>query len=333
LGGVWGILLGAFFVIPAWFEKGYVHVETLLLGYFNYLAHFVSVKQLLLSTYWNYGSSEWGIYDEIHLGIGLLHWILPVAALLVLYLLKKQKELMTATFLIAIGWIVLFLTHEKSTFIWNSVPLLSYLQFPWRFVIIATFVFSLAGGALAKVFEGKKQTIILTLSILFLSVFFYSGYFRPSAWKDITDADKFSGESWTRQQTISIFDYLPIYAKHPPAFASPGTPVFIEGKGEVVGGAIKSNSQEWNIKVVSDAAKIEIPTYYFPVWRVYVNGNETEIDYANDLGLIRIDVTGGDHQIKAKLTDTPLRKAANIATLVGLIFIPVYFVFRKRFIK
>jgi len=332
-GGLWGILLGAFFVVPAWFEKGYVHVETLLLGYFNYLAHFVSAKQMLFSTYWNYGASEWGIYDELYLGIGQLHWILPAASALILYMLKKRKELMTVLFLTVIGWAAIFLTHERSTFIWNSVPILAYLQFPWRFTIIATFLFSIAGGVLAKVLEGKKQTAFLVITIFFLSLFFYSGYFRPLKWLDISDDDKFSGESWTRQQTISIFDYLPIDAKFPPATKAPDTPVFIQGKGEVIDGAIRSKSQEWEINVEGDEAIVEIPTFYFPVWKVYVDGKETQIDYSNELGLIRFDATGGRHDIKANLTDTPLRKAANAATLVGIALIPIFLVFKKRLIK
>lgn len=330
-GGIWGILLGAFFLIPAWFEKGYAHIETLLLGYFNYLAHFVSINQTLFSTYWNYGSSEPGPWDEIYLGTGFLHWIIPLISLLVLYVIRKKKEFRTVLFLSVIGWASLFLTHEKSTFIWNYIQILSYLQFPWRFLIIATFVFSLAAGSLANIFEKGKLTL---LGIVFLaSLFMYSGYFHPSKWLNIADSDKFSGQNWTLQQTISIFDYLPIFAKAPPGSAAPSKPVFIEGKGEISAGSIKSNSQEWDIKVESKGAIIELPTFYFPVWKVSVDGKEVKIDYANDLGLIRFDMGAGSHKVTAKLTDTPVRTASNIATIVGFLLIPVYFVFKKKIWK
>lgn len=333
LGGVWGIAIGSFFFIPAYFEKGYVHVETLLLGYFNYLQHYVSISQLLFSTYWNYGASEGGIYDELYLGIGLLHWILPLLSLVLLFVIRKKKEFKTVLFLAIIGWAALFLTHEKSTFIWNHIPIFAYLQFPWRFLLITTFIFSLAAGAMARVFNGGRQAAVLVAVILFASLLFYSSYFHPQKWLSITDADKFSGESWTLQTTISIFDYLPIYAKHPPATKAPDRPVFIQGKGVVISGGKKSDSQTWQIKVDVGTALVELPTYYFPVWKVFVDGKETQISYDNELGLIRFNLSSGDHQVYAKLTDTPVRGISDIATALGLLAIPVYFgirIFKKK---
>jgi len=55
-------------------------------------------------------------------------------------------------------------------------------------------------------------------------------YFTPKDWLYITDADKFSGESWQKQLTISIFDYLPIYAKFPPISLAPAVPEVLEGE-------------------------------------------------------------------------------------------------------
>jgi len=328
LGGVWGILIGAFFAIPAFFEKGYVHVETLLLGYFNYLAHYVSISQLLFSTYWNYGSSEGGPWDELYLGIGLLHWILPLVSLIVLFVIRKKKEFKTVLFLAILGWLSLFMTHEKSTFIWNHIPFLAYLQFPWRFLILATFLFSLAAGSISQIFKSKKQ-ILITLILLFFSVMiFYSSYFQPRKWLDITDSDKFSGESWTLQTTISIFDYLPIFAKHPPAQKAPNQPIFIQGKGSVLSGNKLSDSQNWQINVDTKSAVVEIPTYYFPIWKVLVDGKEGPIDYNNELGLINFNLVSGKHVVYAKLTNTLIRSAANIATLLGLLAIPIFFAFK-----
>lgn len=323
IGGIWGILLGAFFFIPAWFERSYAHIETLLLGYFNYLAHYVSINQLLFSTYWNYGSSEAGIYDELFLGIGLLHWIIPLFSLVVLYLVRKKKEFKTVLFLTVLGWFALFLTHEKSTFIWNHISILSYLQFPWRFIIIATFLFSLAGGVLAQIFEKNKQKVILAVMIFLLALFFYSAYFHPSKWLYITDKDKFTGESWTLQQTISIFDYLPIFAKAPPGGPAPEKPVFVQGNGKIIDGRKGSNFQRWDLKVATQNAKITLPLFYFPGWKLFIDGTEVSIDYKNNLGLISFEILSGNHTIEAIFTNTPVRTVANTMTALGFILIPV----------
>lgn len=320
--GVWGLALGAFFIIPAWFEKSYVHVDTILLGYFNYLAHFVSVSQLLTSTYWNYGSSSAGPWDELFLGVGLLHWIIPLLSLVLLYILRKNKEFKIVLFMVTIGWIALFLTHEKSSFIWNHVPLFAYLQFPWRFIIIATFVFSVATGSLSALFTGTKRLLTLSIIIFIMSMFFYSSYFKPQKWIDITDAQKFSGDSWTLQQTISIFDYLPIYAKHPPGARAPEHPIFISGQGVVLQERKGTNWQDFEISVSEPFAKVQLPLFYFPSWKVIEASRELTIDYNNELGLITVELSNGRHYLKARLTNTPIRNVSNVLTVLGLFVIP-----------
>lgn len=326
LGILWGFGLGAFFFFPAWFEKGFVHIETLLMGYFNYLAHFVSIKQLLFSTYWGYGASEYGPWDGMFLGIGVFHWILALVTLICLFLVKRKKDFRIVLFLVIFGLLSLFMSHSKSTFIWTHFPILSYLQFPWRFLILGTFVFSLASGAIASLIENKNLLKIICLVILGTSIFIYSSYFRPDKWLNINDADKFSGESWEKQLTISIYDYLPIYAKHPPTQKAPDKPIFIEGKGKIVDGKKGTNWQRWNVEVESSDTILELPIFYFPKWKVWVNGKDIPIDYDNELGLIRVKLTPGDYDVFAKLTSTPVRTLGEIITLVSILLLPVFYI-------
>lgn len=331
MAGIWGLSLGAFFVIPAWFEKGYVHVETILMGYFNYLAHFVSLSQTLSSTYWNYGSSNAGPWDELFLGVGLLHWVLPLLSLGLLFVLRKTKEFKISAFLVVVGWVALFLTHEKSSFIWNSIPILSYLQFPWRFLIIAVFVFSVAAGSAARLFSGPKQLATVSIIIFVISMFLYSSYFKPQKWLDVTDAEKFSGNNWMLQQTISIFDYLPIYAKHPSANRAPEEPTILEGIGKIMTGVKGTNWQKWEITVSSKNSKVQLPLSYFPNWKVKIDDSDINIDYNNELGLITFDVTEGSHLIYAKLFNTPVRSLSNALTILGLLAVPfgTYLLWKK----
>jgi hypothetical protein len=44
-----GIGLAAFFTLPVLFERQYVHIESMVGGYFDYRQHFVDIKQLFFS--------------------------------------------------------------------------------------------------------------------------------------------------------------------------------------------------------------------------------------------------------------------------------------------
>jgi hypothetical protein len=331
ISGFWSFLMAAFFILPAFFEKKYVHIETLLMGYFNYLAHFVGLSQMLFTAKWGYGVSELGPNDGMFLSPGLLYWIFPLIVLLILYLFKKIGQIRKVLLFVILGWISLFLMHPRSVFIWDRIPLLAYVQFPWRFLTIATFCFSLAAGAIAVVLAKKRiLRILFAGAIILLVIVTHGRYFKPSRVLDITDADKFSGEAWQRQLTISIFDYLPIYAKHPPTEKAPDEPVIDNGQGEIVSGKKGTDWQEWDIKISGPSAEVVFPLYYFPNWRALVNGSASQIRYDNELGLITLALLEGDNQVSLKLTNTPIRNASNAFTLMSLFAVPFYLIREKK---
>lgn len=317
--GIWGVCLSAFFVLPAFFEKNYVHVETILEGYFNYAAHFVGIKQLLLSSFWGYGTSQLGDLDGLSLSVGLLIWTIPLFVLAMLLLLKKKNDAKEIMLYLGFALIALFLIHPKSRFLWDHIQILSYIQFPWRFLALAVFFLSTAAGAFIILLPKYKYHFIIGgFTVLFL---FYGNFFKPSKYIDIGDEQKFSGSNWMQQQTISIFDYLPIYAATPPGERAPERPT---GENiEIVDGQKGTDWQKWEI-VAKNKTKVTLPIFDFPNWVVKVDGNVAEISHENSLGLIEISMPHGTHSIDAKLTDTPLRSFSNIISLVAILLIPIY---------
>ena len=310
--GILGFALSAFFTLPAFLEKNYTHVESVLMGYFNYLAHFVGVGQLFLSTHWGYGVSSLGELDGMSLSVGVLHWSIPLLVLILLFYLKKIEEFRKVLIFVILGFLALFLIHPRSQFIWDNVSLLSYIQFPWRFLGIAVFCFSLASGALIKLTNRK---LLMVITIFVILILMNGSFFKPERYVYITDGEKFSGDSWLKQQTISILDYLPAGAQHPPTSPASNGPKF---SGEVISGQKGTNWQTWELNVYDEDNKLELPLFYFPGWEVKVDGEPVKIDSANELGLITVDVPSGQHLVEARLKDTNLRLIANLVSLIGL---------------
>lgn len=318
LGLVWSVAIAGTFFLPVLFEKGYAHTETLIQGYFNYLAHFVTLKQLFFTSFWGYGSSEIGPTDDLSFFIGPVHLLLfSAAAALVFYRsFRRRLDQTTLIVLVAILFTLLslFMTHQKSTFIWESLPLLSYLQFPWRFLVTANFFLALVIGYLAFQVIHSKQLLLVT--IFGILIFFTNvSYFRPREWFDLTIWEKFSGLNWDRQLTISIFDYLPIYAKFPPATSAPILP---EGKNSYVSILdYRHGSASLRFNTRSQAAdQLVLPQFDFPGWRVKLDGQTVPHSHNNDLGLITFDLPLGDHRVEADLRDTPIRLFGNLLTII-----------------
>jgi len=328
VGLVWGFCLSASFVIPAFIEKNFVHIETLTQGYFNYLAHFVTIKQLLFSSYWGYGTSELGPFDNISFAVGILVWTLPILAI-ILSIFLKRKEYRSLLIITALGWIYLFFTHQKSTFLWNNIPLLSFVQFPWRFLGITVFLFSLTAGSIVS-FVNKKNAVWLFLVITILTILLNKSFFRPKDWISLTDTEKFTGDNWNFQVTSSIFDYLPIYAKHPPTFPAPDKLIIVDGKSSSQLLAKGTDWQKWSLDVSSDQSTVRLPIFDFPNWQVMVDNIKTSINHNNELGLIEFSVVAGKHSIYAVLKNTPVRVVSNIISVLAFILIPFFMLKSKK---
>lgn len=339
LSGAWGLCLAAFFTLPVLFEQQYAHVETLTEGYFNYLAHFATVKQLFISTFWGYGASVLGPNDGLSFQIGYIHWIAALLSLGIAWIYRKTKPTLSylVLFLFFITLFYTFMNHEKSSFIWSAIPPLIYLQFPWRFLSISIFGTSLLAGSTICYFRlfnrdwlSRSLAATLCLAIILLN----QGYFRwREHYPDMTDQDKFSGKSWQLLITASIFDYLPIWAPMPPANQANGDAELVSGDGLITTDFKNSTKQKYTIQMHKPSI-FQINTFYFPGWVYWLDNQPVQINPKDDqeLGRPRIYLTAGVHTVEADLTDTFIRSLGNILTLVGYlgIFIFTILTYLKR---
>jgi hypothetical protein len=323
LGGIWGFGFAAFFILPAILEKKYAHVETMIGGYFNYLAHFLSLRQIFFSSHWGYGSSTLGPYDDVSFTVGIFHWTIALLALILAFFSKNKKVLLISLFFFLAGIISALMTQQRSVFIWNRISILVWLQFPWRFLALSIFFFSILAGGFVGVVKNKGIGIFITVFLIFLIIFLNVSFFRPSRWLNITDKDKFSGELWEKQTVISIFDYLPISAEKPPAKKAPQEPILIEGEAKFQNYKKGTDWQTVDVESLKDS-KIQLPIYYFPGWTVSIDNEKTNLSYNNSLGLLTFDVPKGEHQVIARLEDTLPRRAGNIITLLSLICLLIF---------
>lgn len=332
-GGLLGLGLAAFFTIPVFAEKPFAHLETLIGGYFDYRQHFVSLSQLFISNYWGYGSSVWGLDDGMSLAVGHIQVIGSVIALILAsFFFKKFKKLSIIVFaFFATELLVLFMIHQKSSPIWTALEsVLIFLQFPWRFLSISSFLLAVMSALgvffiekldlkIFKVNSAKIYGSILVIACLIL----YLPFFTPREWYSITDKDKFSGVSWDKQLTISIFDYLPIYAKFPPTAPAPEYPETLEGLADFKESWRGSDYKIWTLSV-SEPALLRAPVFDFPGMKVFIDG--VEVPHWNDdcrnqefcHGLVTFNIGVGDHTFLVKLTNTPVRAIANLITLISL---------------
>lgn len=315
---LWSGALSAFYLIPAFFEKNLTTVATMTQGFFNYIIHFATLKQIFLSNYWGYAGTMWGPIDGLSFNIGLFQFILPIIVFIFALTLKKTKDRFLLIIFFLIGLFALFLTHNKSTFLWQLFPFMAYFQFPWRFLGLALFCFSFVAGGLINLLKiNLKLPLILLLitSIIILNI----PYFREDIWySNLTDEDKLSGSELIRQSAAGLMDYWPKYGQEFPSSYAPSSPVAIEGEVDFIKYYKNSRFSKAYFSVSTPKALVNLPIVYFPNWELLIDGKKSDYKIDPDLGLIQLEVGQGEHNYELAFKNTPLRTFANLLSLLSL---------------
>lgn len=227
LGLCFAALISAFYILPVAFESKFIDLNSTITGYFDFHNHFVTSFELFVSNFWGYGASVWGPNDGLSLSVGYVQWILPLFILfntIYRYIVNRDKRFLTENLafliLFAVGWIYIFLTHNKSTFIWEHLPFMSYIQFPWRFLGMVVFCFSLSAGAISKISNKWKLWLTIVISATAIALNFQ--FFRPDVWYKVGDSYYTTGAEWVRQRTASIGDFWPNFGHTIPKNPSDG---------------------------------------------------------------------------------------------------------------
>ncbi len=334
---VLSILLSAFYFFPVIFEKNLVHLETTVEGYFSYTEHFKGFRKLFLERTWGYGASirevPGGERDGLSYQIGWVHllgWFLALFTARTLWRSNRWVSIVITFSSLAI-LISVFMINPRSEFIWNLVDPLKYLQFPWRFLIIVIFFISFIAGSFTLTFlKGKKYIWLLLLLMMVVLNFFY---FRPEKFIQTSDSELLSGKNWDKQIKRSIFDYLPIYAKEPPAELATKRYEILTGDTKIVDFKEGTNWISFNTNTKTHSI-IRLSQYYFPDWKIFIDGKEAKIEYKNNsLGLMTIILGMGNHKIEARLYDTPVRSISNLVSALTAFLMMFLFLFQLKQVK
>jgi hypothetical protein len=332
--------LAAFFTLPAVLEQKYIHVDTLTQGYYEYIAHYATIGQLLISRFWGFGPSIWGPNDGMPFQVGHVHWILSLFILLIVgyLLLKKAKNKPDSTslyvilFSITFAWFAAFMAHQDSTFIWQRIHFLAFVQFPWRFLSLAILGFSLASGSVA-VLLSKKISVVVGSLLVILLVSLNWNYFLPLGGKmgPLTDAQKFSGAAWDLQRTAGIFDYLPETAKQNPKNPPLTVAEVTDGQGTVTGGAQGTDWAKFNTSLTTDSI-VRVNLFQFPVWKITLDGNSIKsyIPESEVYGRMYLNIPKGQHYVYLHLTNTPLRSFSNNLSLASWVILLTYPLWKRK---
>lgn len=345
---VLGAAAAAAFWLPAMTQMKFIRIaEGSRGGYFDYHRHFVEILQLIWSP-WGYGTSEPGAADTMTLQLGIPHLIaLAAAILLIAYRFRKNKKIdRLLVFCTALGFASLFMTLSASDFLWRTIPLAKWVQFPWRYLCVTALAASIAAaGAIARVEEyfGSRLSKIAAGIFIGLAVALYlpcamalGTMFDPSTLRPmIVHPDKVkeaASAGMLRPEKILTIDYLrnygkdlttnhdyvPIWVRSLPDGIPPQPAFMAASEGKVIRFVERSMGYDIDVETLSPGRMV-IQCFYFPGWKARTDKAELKVKPWSDKGLLSVEVPVGSHHIEVRYARTPVVVAGEIISASGIL--------------
>ncbi len=310
-------LLSSFYVIPAVLESKFTDVVSQVGRGADYPDHFVCIGQLWESA-WGFGGSTSGCIDGLSFKLGKLNIILVLFALIffIQSFIKSKKithEIIFWVFLL----FSIFLMLDYSKFIWDSLPYMEFLQYPWRFLNFSGLFISLIAAFFILKLEKKSiVSILLVFTIVVGTIYFNAKLFSPIDNVNFSNA-YYKNIEHIRWDTSKISDeYMPPdFIKPVSRRQLPQEILEIEGGSAVV---LLTNSRTNYLEFTKDgeAIYVHINKAHFPSWEARVNGKKIELKKVSR-GM-KIYLPEGKQEVVMQFLTTPIQRVGNLFTLIGI---------------
>lgn len=315
--------LASYFLLPVITELPYTHLGNQIAV--NFRDHFPSLKQLIYSP-WGYGYSVNGPLDgeSFQIGFAQILIFLTSFAFILYKKIKKQKINPLPVLFLLISLVTLFLILPFSVIIWEKIPLIWQIQYPWRLLAILMLTTAFLSAWLLSQTKNRLIYFIFGLFLIILAFYNNRNYLRPKSSYRYADINYYQDSLLLFGSTDIAWESLPIWANFTPSWF-PDSPVFSPESIDLE--IIKDPSSKINLIFNSpQPTPVSLNIFYYPNWQVYQKtsqGSLQKIDSSPDSsGRLEFQLPSGKNQIIIRYQSTPIQKIANSLTIVSfLIFV------------
>ncbi len=360
------VSLGAFYWLPVLMETPYVGLAANL-GSPGYVRHLAPLPDFVsLSPVFRYLPDLGGGYDNPFYPLGLIYAVVIVASAGVLVWLLRtrgaegsrqmKRELSAAVWhqalFLAVTLASIFMMLNCSLPLWRlTQPVLASLQYPWRFMSLASVGLAMLTGFLffpvewgAAAFT-RRPMLWHTLGVgLMLALMIYGLVDLPASplpleeeqvtvrrmWEEDFAARQI-GATWTAE-------YVPIWVRAdrsvvglPPPDLVPFSPQDLS-PGEIARVTLgEEGLLSMQMRVESEQRfPLRLHAFYFEGWKAHVDGEELPVYPSGELGLVTVDVPAGEHLVVVRLEDTAPRLLGNFISLLTALGLAAFSIFNWR---
>ena len=338
--GLWalgfGFLLSAWYWLPALAEMGQVHgLGPSIQDFFHYSRHFRTLNLVQRRLLFDYSiTADHKVCSPFAMGLAQAGFAALGGLMLLVQGFRRRLEARAdkqhPPGFVLLGLLIsTLMITPLSKLLWDHLPFLPVVQFPWRFLSVQALFTAAATAALVPERRRVPWVAFPIAAMLVVSVLFSLHPERlPVGPADVTVGrlqlyELFAGNIGT---TIR-YEWLPRTVNPRPftsdALIEPGVPpraIPLEGAFlEATLVEQKPTRQTWRVQ--GEGGGIAFPLLYWPGWGARVDGEPVDVWPVEGSGYLALAVPPGEHTVTLRLGRTPVRVVAEAVSLAAVVAI------------
>jgi hypothetical protein len=307
--GVLGMGLSAYFWIPALFEKQYILLSKVPIA--DRDLYYPTLQQLFIPA-WGYGTPTSVDGFSYQLGIPIILILIMFIGHTIYSLFITHRLDKKLAYIFGSSGILFIMLFPVSRNVWENVPLLSEINYPWTLLGPISFLAAVGVGW----FVLNKHTKYLSIAIAALAIVVVMPYAKPEKYIERTDDFYISNDA----TTTSSNELMPLWVKSHPQQRPEEK---VKGNGiDVSDETFISN--KFHFQVTSPREQqITINRIFYPGWKITINNGNVPIQYRNNQGLMQVTIPSGESQVNGQFSETPMRIVADIISMLSILSILV----------
>jgi hypothetical protein len=325
-GGLLGIALASFYVFPALAELQMIQIRRLTESAADFHNNFVPPRQwtrFMWGGDWNYGASVSDVTDLMPVHINLAQWtVFGLSGGMALYRLWRHRVdamFWRLTVWLGVTAVAMWMMTAASVRIWEAIPALAFIQFPWRLFLLLSVAGGVLSAMLLSLVANRRTQALLLLLVVAFHIAFYHRRLKPDRYVSHAEMN-IDNPDWreTRQARRSGY-FEPAYN---PVAVTRDTDEEV-GRWRLVSGV--ATIQERFVR--DDAVELETQSHtpitlrfhirYFPGWTIRIDGAKADTIRTPEFDFMDVNVPSGPHTVDVKFENTRVRSVSNAVTIVA----------------
>jgi hypothetical protein len=303
-----GACVSAFYLLPAIYEQRWIEIANAVSAGSRPADNFLFIHTT---------DPDHDAFNRIVSWIAILEVLTILAAAITARLWQEaRREVWKALSLWAAVCCVLMI--PVSAFLWRILPKLQFMQFPWRWLLCLSMIFSVF--ATVGLRRWWQRGAVCALSLLVIVVAWR--YVQVPWWDTAADLREMQDNVATGAGYEGTDEYAPLRAD-PSAIDKDARKVTVAGQAHAAIDVLHWDAESKIFTAQMSAAdKVALRLFQYPAWRAVVNGREVETTSREGKGQMLVPVSSGMNRVEVTFVRTWDRTAGgwiSLLTAVGVI--------------